>query len=312
MAATANFGNLGNASRRKQAKPFKLATSNVHRRNQPDDCVQHDDEAEAEAELELELEHEVDMHSDDSQEEGRIEPSEKLKHTVQSLLADPTAPFVAPPPVNPLNFMLVNSLFSPASFAAAMLFNSPACFPQPVNGNKCNLAPPADGTKVPSPPTTPRDAKARSEAFCEYCSKLFCNKYFLKVHKQNKHAALLKDEEENAGEPQEAAGRPESGSELSEAENRTGAQRASASDERDTHVKRPKPPRVKCPICLKDVCNKVRALSVRSAAPAALTRVRHTLCVCPLGAAITVANRRAFRFCYCALRLCAELVAIIA
>lgn len=45
-----------------------------------------------------------------------------------------------------------------------------------------------------SPGSTPKDSNSMNqEAYCELCCKEFCNKYFLKVHKANKHGIFMED-----------------------------------------------------------------------------------------------------------------------
>ncbi|XP_061191921.1 uncharacterized protein LOC133200169 [Saccostrea echinata] len=49
-------------------------------------------------------------------------------------------------------------------------------------------------TSQTSPGSTQKDSNSNNqEAYCELCCKEFCNKYFLKVHKANKHGIFMED-----------------------------------------------------------------------------------------------------------------------
>lgn len=116
-----------------------------------------------------------------------------IPHTLPNMTGLPNMPGVMV-----LNPFMAPMLLPTGSLMPGSQIPTPPMMSQPLptssHHESITTSAPLSSTSQTSPGAMQKDSNSMNqEAYCELCCKEFCNKYFLKVHKANKHGIFMDD-----------------------------------------------------------------------------------------------------------------------
>ena len=129
-------------------------------------------------------------------------PGVRAKTPVSPKVSPPTDKQAAPTTVSPKATTPPNS----------SIYSAPSSWPLPHASSSLSMTTTAPSNPIPSksPKLTNEEIKSlgivQPDAYCEMCRKEFCNKYFLRVHKANKHGLFTEETPRRALQPKKGHG----------------------------------------------------------------------------------------------------------